>query len=139
MTTDPLGIITDVNQQMEALTGATREDLIGSPFKTYFTDAGRAEDGIRLVLREGKVTNYELTARSAAGGETVVSYNATTFNDRGRKTSPSSRSVKAEERLSGIPFVFISSTTKKPPSLMSPRQSDLAGVSSFWGKETPGG
>jgi len=82
MTTDPLGIITDVNQQMEALTGGTREELIGTAFKTYFTDAKRAEDGIRVVLRDGRVTNYELTARSKTGRETVVSYNATTFNDQ---------------------------------------------------------
>src|SRR5438105_6294549 len=38
MTTDPLGIITDVNKQMEALTGCTRDELIGAPFKSYFTD-----------------------------------------------------------------------------------------------------
>jgi PAS domain S-box-containing protein len=38
MTTDPLGIITDVNQQMETLTGRTRVELIGSAFKEYFTD-----------------------------------------------------------------------------------------------------
>ena len=81
MTTDPLGIISDVNQQMEALTGHTREELIGSPFKTYFTDPQRAEEGIRLVLREGKVTNYELTARAKDGKQTLVSYNASTFND----------------------------------------------------------
>ncbi|RJR44009.1 MAG: PAS domain S-box protein [Deltaproteobacteria bacterium] len=85
MTTDPLGIITDVNQQMEALTGYTREELIGSPFKNYFTDPKRAEEGIRLVLSEGNVTNYELTARSKDGRETVVSYNATTFADRDGK------------------------------------------------------
>jgi protein-histidine pros-kinase len=45
----------------------------------------RAEDGIRLVLRESKVTNYELTARSKEGRETVVSYNAATFYDRDGK------------------------------------------------------
>src|SRR5258708_6442141 len=77
MTTDPLGIITDVNQQMEQLTGCSRDELVGSPFKNYFTDPQRAEQGIRLVLREGKVTNYELTARGKNGRETVVSYNAT--------------------------------------------------------------
>ncbi len=82
MTTDPVGIITDVNQQMEALTNATRDELIGSPFKNYFTDPHRAEEGIKLVLRENKVTNYELTARSKSGNETVVSYNAATFYDR---------------------------------------------------------
>jgi PAS domain S-box-containing protein len=82
MTTDPLGIITDVNQQMEALTSFTRNELIGSPFKNYFTEPERAEDGIRLVLREEKVTNYELTARGKGRRETVVSYNAATFFDR---------------------------------------------------------
>jgi PAS domain S-box-containing protein len=82
MTTDPLGIISDFNQQMEALTGYSRNELIGSPFKNYFTDPQRAEEGIRQVLREGKVTNYELTARSKTRRETVVSYNAATFFDR---------------------------------------------------------
>ena len=85
MTTDPAGIITDVNKQMEALTGCTRDELIGSPFKNYFTDPERAEAGIKLVLSGSRVTDYELTARSWEGRETVVSYNATTFHDRGRK------------------------------------------------------
>src|SRR5687767_1199514 len=84
MTTDPRGIITDVNKQMEALTGCTRDELIGAPFKNYFTDSSRAEAGINRVLTEGKVTNYELTARARDGGLTVVSYNATTFHDRNR-------------------------------------------------------
>jgi PAS domain S-box-containing protein len=85
MATDPRGIITDVNKQTEALTGCTRDELIGAPFKNYFTDPGRAEAGIRRVLAEGKVTNYELTARARDGAQTVVSYNATTFHDRDRK------------------------------------------------------
>ncbi|MGD0113405.1 MAG: PAS domain S-box protein, partial [Armatimonadota bacterium] len=85
MTTDPSGIITDVNKQMEALTGCTRDELIGAPFKNYFTDPERAEASIKLVLSEKKVTNYELTARAWDGKETVVSYNATTFYDRDRK------------------------------------------------------
>jgi PAS domain S-box-containing protein len=62
MTCDPRGIITDVNKQTEALTGCTRDELIGAPFKDYFTDASRAEAGIKRVLAEGRVTNYELTA-----------------------------------------------------------------------------
>jgi PAS domain S-box-containing protein len=82
MTTDPSGIITDVNNQMETLTGLSRDELIGAFFRNYFTDPSRAEEGIRLVLSEGKVTDYELTARSKDGTETVVSYNATTFHDR---------------------------------------------------------
>ena len=85
MTTDAQGIITDANKQMEALTGCTRDELIGAPFKSYFTDPERAEAGIKLVLSGGKVTNYELTARTRDGRETVVSYNATTFYDRDRR------------------------------------------------------
>ena len=67
MATDPRGIITDVNKQTEALTGCTRDELIGAPFKNYFTDSERAEAGINRVLTEGKVTNYELTARARDG------------------------------------------------------------------------
>ena len=85
MTTNPSGIITDINKQMEALTGCTRDELIGAPFKNYFTDPERAEAGIKRVLDEKKVTNYELTARARDGKKTVVSYNATTFYDRDRK------------------------------------------------------
>ncbi len=83
--TDLRGIITDVNQQMEALTGCTRDELIGAPFKNYFTDPGRAEASVKRVLRESKLTNYELTARARDGMETVVSYSATTLHDRDRK------------------------------------------------------
>src|SRR6202050_5225426 len=85
MTTDPRGIISDVNKQTEALTGRTRDELIGAPFKDYFTTPERADAGIKRVLGEGKVTDYELTARARDGKETVVSYNATTFYDRDRK------------------------------------------------------
>src|SRR5882757_8732180 len=84
ITTDPLGIITDVNKQMEALTGCTRDELIGAPFKSYFTDPERAEAGIKLVLSKKKVTDYEFTARARDGKETVVSYNAATIYDRDR-------------------------------------------------------
>src|SRR6202795_5010566 len=64
ITTDPSGIISDVNMQMEALTGCTRDELIVAPFKSHFTAPARAEAGIKLVLSEKKVTDYELTAWS---------------------------------------------------------------------------
>ena len=85
MTTDPSGIITDVNKQMEELTDCTRDELIGAPFKNCFTDPERAETSIKRVLNKKKITNYELTVRARDGRETVASYNATTFYDRDRK------------------------------------------------------
>ncbi len=84
ITADPYGIITDVNKQMESLTGCTRDELIGAPFKDFFTDPDRAEAGINRVLREKSLTDYELTAIARDGRKTVVSYNATTFYDRQR-------------------------------------------------------
>jgi PAS domain S-box-containing protein len=102
MTTDPAGIITDVNKQMEALTGCTRDELIGAPFKNYFTDPERAEAGIKLMLREKKLTNYELTACARDGKTTVVSYNATTFYDSDRKLQgvfAAARDVTERKRL----------------------------------------
>jgi PAS domain S-box-containing protein len=85
MTTDPLGIISDVNQQMMALTGRTRDELIGAPCRDFFTDPVRADAAIKRVLTENKVSDYELTVRAANGEETVVSYNAATFHNRDRK------------------------------------------------------
>jgi PAS domain S-box-containing protein len=105
MTTDPSGIITDVNKQMEQLTDCTRDELIGAPFKNYFTDPERAEAGIKLVLSEKKVTDYELTARAKDGTETVVSYNATTFYDRDRKLQgvfAAARDVTERKRLDKV-------------------------------------
>ena len=85
ITTDPQGIITDLNKQMEALTGCTRDELIGAAFKNYFTEPERAEAAIKLVLSLKKVINYELTACARDGKKTDVSYNATTFYDRDRR------------------------------------------------------
>ncbi len=105
MTTDPFGIITDVNKQMEALTGCTRDELIGAPSKRYFTDPERAETSIRLVLSEKKIINYELTVRARDGKETVVSYNATTFYDRDRKLQgvfAAARDITERKRLDQV-------------------------------------
>src|SRR6202451_2958788 len=41
MTTNPAGIITEGKKQMEALTGSPRDELIGAPFKNFFTDPDR--------------------------------------------------------------------------------------------------
>ena len=105
MTTDPSGIITDVNKQMEVLTDCTRDELIGAPFKNYFTNPDQAEKSVKQVLREKKVTNYELTARARDGKETVVSFNATTFYDRDRKLQgvfAAARDITERKRLDQV-------------------------------------
>ena len=101
MTSDAEGIITDINKQMEALTECTRDELIGSPFKNYFTDPKKAEAVIQQVLREKKITNYELIVHAKNGKETLVSYNAATLYDRDRKLQgvfAAARDITAHKR-----------------------------------------
>ncbi len=80
--TDPAGQIIDVNEQAEALTGCTRHELIGEPFKSFFTDGSRAQAGIKQALSAGRIAGYELTARARSGRETAVSCHATAFKGR---------------------------------------------------------
>ena len=90
---------------MEALTGNTRDELIGNPFKDYFTDPEFAAAGIKRVLSEKKVSDYELTARATNGKETVVSINAATFYDRDNKLQGlfyGARDVTERNRLDQI-------------------------------------
>jgi len=90
---------------MEALTGCSRDELIGAPLKSHFTDPERAELGVKLVLSERKVNDYELTARARDGKETVVSLNATTLYDRDRKLQgvfAAARDVTERKRLDQV-------------------------------------
>jgi len=85
ITTDPNGIISDINRQAETLTGCTRDELVGSAFNNYFTEPDRADACIKRVLSETRVANYELTARARDGKQIQVSCNASTFCDRDHK------------------------------------------------------
>lgn len=79
--------------------------LVGSAFKEYFTDPELAEDGIRRVLAEDRVTDYELTIRSKDGPKSLVSYSATTFKGaegKLRGVFAAARDITAQKRLSGI-------------------------------------
>jgi len=104
ITTDPQGLISDVNEQTEALMGRSRDELIGTPFRNYFTDPERAQRCIERVLSELKLTNYELTAETPGRRQTVVSCNATPFYDRDRRLCgviATARDVTERKRLDG--------------------------------------
>ena len=103
MTTDPAGIISDVNKQMEALTGCAHDELIRRTFQELTSPIRqRAEAGHQAGAAREKLTDYELTARARDGKTTVVSYNATTFYDRDRKLQgvfAAARDVTESKRL----------------------------------------
>ena len=105
MTTDPSGIITDVNKQMEELTECTRDELIGAPLKRYFTDPDHVVAVMDSVLTGKKIINYDLTVRARSGKETAISYSATTFHDRDRVLQgvfAAARDVTESKRLEQV-------------------------------------
>ena len=100
-TIDLEGRITDVNRRMEVLTGASREELIGSPFEAFFSDPAAAREGVRRVLAEGRVTDYELVVAGRDGREVPVSYDVTTYLDAAGNLQgvlAAARDITARER-----------------------------------------
>jgi PAS domain S-box-containing protein len=77
--TDTEGIITDVNRQVCEVVGQQREEMIGSLFKTHFTDPQQAQEEIRLALTDKTIRNENLTLHAREGKLIAVSCNATTF------------------------------------------------------------
>jgi diguanylate cyclase (GGDEF)-like protein/PAS domain S-box-containing protein len=75
------GVITDVNAATEAVTGVSRQTLIGSDFATYFTDPGQARAGYVHAFTHGSVTDHPLAIRHVDGTVTEVLYNATVYRD----------------------------------------------------------
>ncbi len=68
----------------------------------YFTDPKRAEDLIRKVLSENRITNYELIIKSRNDKLTPVSFNATTFrttDGRLKGIFATARNITEQKRL----------------------------------------
>jgi PAS domain S-box-containing protein len=76
LTTDLDGVITDVNKEMERITGASRERLINRPLAEYVVPAGDAASAIRRVLKEGHVTGLEMSIRHTDGSVRDYAFNA---------------------------------------------------------------
>jgi PAS domain S-box-containing protein len=102
MTTDLQGTITDANRRVEELTGRPWTQLIGTPLKDCFSDPARAEEAIRRVLVEHRLTNFEAALRAADGRAVTVAFNAATFrgrDDRVRGVIATARDVSEQKRL----------------------------------------
>lgn len=81
ITISPEGKVTDVNEAKVKITGVPREQLIGSDFKSYFTDPEEALRGYQQVFKEGFIREFPLVIRHASGALTDVLFNASVYKD----------------------------------------------------------
>ncbi|MBC8198488.1 MAG: PAS domain S-box protein [Desulfobacterales bacterium] len=81
------GKITDINHATELITGISREEIIGTDFSNYFTEAETANRGYQQVFRDGYVRDYPLEIKHRDGRIIPVFYNASVYkNAQGRVT-----------------------------------------------------
>ena len=83
VTISPDGKITDVNEATIKVTGASRDELVGTDFSNYFTEPEQAREGYQQVFAKGFVTDYPLTIRHRGGKLIDVLYNASVYKDVG--------------------------------------------------------
>jgi len=75
------GRITDVNAATEAITGLSRDEIIGTDFSEYFTDSAQARTGYGQAFSEGFVRDYPLSVHRSDGAVVPVLYNASVYRD----------------------------------------------------------
>ena len=95
------GKITDVNEATIRVTGAGRDDLVGTDFSDYFTEPDAARAAYRQVFAQGFVTDYPLTIRHTGGALTDVLYNGSVYKDAAgnvRGAFANARDVTAQKR-----------------------------------------
>jgi PAS domain S-box-containing protein len=78
---NPDGMISDANEATVKFTGVSRDELIGTPFSSYFTDPDKANRIYQLVFDQGTAVDYPLTIRHRDGTLTDVLYNASVHRD----------------------------------------------------------
>lgn len=81
MAIDVDGKITDVNQAAVQSMGLNREQLIGSPFISYFTDKQAATRAYQSIFVQGQVNDFPLVIARSDGEQIEVQFNASLYRD----------------------------------------------------------
>ena len=81
VTINRYGIITDANNAATVMTGRSRDEIIGSPFKDFFDDPEKARRGVDQTFTQGAVINYEMNLLTTSQKTVPVSFNATLYRD----------------------------------------------------------
>ena len=78
------GKIMDMNEALANITGMSREELTGTDFLNYFTEAEKAREVYQQVFAKGSVADSPLTLRHKNGKLTDVLFNGSVYrNDAG--------------------------------------------------------
>ncbi|MCC7566143.1 MAG: PAS domain S-box protein [Methanomicrobiaceae archaeon] len=80
-TIDHEGAITDVNAEMEAVTGYSREELIGTNLAGYFSDPDAARTAYRKAFAKGHIRDHSLEISHRSGRRIPVLFNASVYRD----------------------------------------------------------
>jgi PAS domain S-box-containing protein len=75
------GRITDANAATEAISGRSRDELVGTDFADIFTDPAHARAGYERAFRDGSARDYPLDVRRRDGAGIPVLYNASVYRD----------------------------------------------------------
>ncbi len=86
VTIDREGLIKDVNQEAALWTSRSRKELIGSRFSSLFVDPAKAEEGVNLVFKAGRMSDYRLDLRLDAGNE-MLSFDAGLYSITTERTT----------------------------------------------------
>ncbi len=78
MTLDKDGIIMDVNNAFEEITGKSRKDMVGTSIYEYLPRE-EIEKAIARVFEEKKVRNIEITAKIPGKGDLICNFSLTLF------------------------------------------------------------
>ena len=81
VTINTKGKITDMNEAFVNNTGYTREELMHSPFFTYFTEQDKASDVYQEIFDKGSVNDSPLTLRHRNGNLTDVLFNGSVYKN----------------------------------------------------------
>lgn len=61
------GVVRDMNQGFEELSGYDREELLGQPALDFYVDSARRDELVRRLSEEGSVRNFQARLRRADG------------------------------------------------------------------------
>jgi PAS domain S-box-containing protein len=74
--TDEAGNFIEVSPSVKGHSGYSREELIGTPAASYYTDPGEREKLLKVIAQKGSVADYEIVMRTKDGRLVHTSLNA---------------------------------------------------------------